>query len=284
VFAAWDKDSWAADVGMLGQAPSIWEIGLPAAYSPADAAVTLLFQQSIATMSDEQIRDVLSQSVYLDAETLDTLNRRGFGQLTGIAVERAIHEDCIEELTDHPLNSPYAGRQRDCRQSFYHLPGHVLRLAHPQAQTLARLVDYTGQENAATSMALFENELGGRIVVCGYYPWSFLHNLSKSSQMKSVMRWLSRDRLPAYVASFHKVNLWARQKDDGQLAVAMINSSFDPAVEPVVVLKTASEQLTVFDMQGRNTVVSATGIDGPYRIFTLPTIAPWTMQLLVTNR
>ncbi len=284
VFAAWDKNSWAADVGMLGQAPSIWEIGLPAAYSPADAAVTLLFQQSIATMSDEQIRDVLSQSVYLDAETLDTLNRRGFGPLTGIAVERAIHEDCIEELTDHPLNSPYAGRQRDCRQSFYHLPGHVLRLAHPQAQTLARLVDYTGQENAATSMALFENELGGRIVVCGYYPWSFLHNLSKSSQMKSVMRWLSRDRLPAYVASFHKVNLWARQKDDGQLAVAMINSSFDPAVEPVVVLKTASEQLTVFDMQGHNTIVSATGIDGPYRIFTLPTIAPWTMQLLVTNR
>ena len=78
-------------------------------------------------------------------------------------------------------------------------PGHVLKLAIPKAQTLARLVDYGGQEKAATSMAMFENASGGRVVVCGYYPWSFLHNLSKSSQMKSVMRWLSRDQLPAYV-------------------------------------------------------------------------------------
>ncbi len=284
LFAAWDKDSWAADVGMLGQAPPLWEIGLPAAYSPDGAAVTLLFQQSIATMSDDQIRQVLSQGVYMDAETLETLNRRGFGEFTGITVEKAIHEDCIEELTDHPLNSPFAARQRDCRQSFYHVPGHVLQLADPKAQSLARLVDYVGQEKAATSMAVFENRLGGRIAVCGYYPWTFLHNLSKSSQMKSVMRWLSRDRLPAYVASFHKVNLWARQKDNGQLAVAMVNSSFDPAVEPVVVLRTESQQLTLFDMQGRETVVPAAGSDGPYRSFTLPTIEPWTMRLLVTSR
>ena len=177
----------------------MWEIGLPAAYGPEGAAVTLLFPQSVATMSDDEIRQVLAGAVYMDAETLDTLNRRGFGELTGMTVEKALHEDCIEELTDHPLNAPFAGRQRDCRQSFYHVPGHVLKLADAKAQTLARLVDYGGQEKAATSMAVFENRLGGRIAVCGYYPWSFLHNLSKSTQMKSVMRWLSRDRLPAYV-------------------------------------------------------------------------------------
>jgi hypothetical protein len=284
VYAAWSKDSWASsDLGMLGQAPPVWEIGLPAAYSPQGAAVTLLFSQNVAIMSDEEIRQVLATAVYMDAETLAAINRRGLGDLTGLTVENVLREDCIEELTDHPLNGQFAGRQRDCRQSFYHVPGHVLRPSDPQAQTLARLVDYVGQEKSAMSMAVFENRAGGRIAVCGYYPWSFLHNLSKSSQMKSVMRWLSRDQLPAYVASFHKANVWARPTADGHLSVAVVNSSFDPAVELVVVLRTDCEKIRVFDMQGRENSIAADRSDGPYRHFTLPPIEPWSMRLLVAG-
>jgi hypothetical protein len=279
---AWSIDSWAADLGMLAQAPQMWEIGLPAAYDARGASVTLLFPQSVATMSDDELRRVLSTSVYTDAETLDTLNHRGFGALTGVTVDDALFEDCIEELTDHPLNAPYAGRQRDCRQSFYHVPGHRLRLADGGAQSLARLIDYAGQEKAATSMAVFENSAGGRIAVCGYYPWSFLHNLSKSSQMKSIMRWLSRDRLPAYVASFHKANLWARETAEGQLTVALTNSSFDPATDLTVVLRTSARQLRMFDMAGREITVPAQRTDHPYQHFRLPAIEPWTMRLLVT--
>ncbi len=283
VYAAWNKDSWAADTGMLGLAPQIWEIGLPAAYRPDAASVTMLFTQNVATMSDEEIRQVLSQAIYTDAETLDALNRRGFGDLTGMAVERAIYEDCIEELSDHPLNQPFAGRQRDCRQSFYHIPGHVLTLTKPTAQPLARLVDYAGQQQAAVSMAQFENSLGGRIVVCGYYPWSFLHNLSKTHQMKSVMRWLSQDQLPAYIASFHKVNLWARQGEGDRLTVSLINSSFDAAETLELCLRTDAQQITIFDMQGASTTVHATSVDGPYHRFVLPKIEPWSMRLMITN-
>jgi hypothetical protein len=283
LFAAWNKDAWAAaDLGMLAQAPAVWEIGLPAAYSPEGAAVTLLFPQSVAAMSDDAIRQALAGGVYTDAETLDALNRRGFGQLTGLAVEQALPDDCIEELVSHPLNGSFAGRQRDCRQSFYHVPGHQLKLTNPQAAILARLVDYGGQEKASTSMAMFENSSGGRIVVCGYYPWSFLHNLSKTSQMKSIMRWLSRDQLPAYVASFHKVNLWARTPPHGPLAVALVNSSFDAAETLDLALRTDSNKITVFDMQGRATVVTSSRVDGPYRHFTLPIVEPWSMRLVVT--
>ena len=60
------------------------------------------------------------------------------------------------------------------------------------------------------SSGVFENALGGLICVAGYFPWSFLQNYSKSAQLKTVFRWLSRDTLPAYVASYHKINLWVR--------------------------------------------------------------------------
>jgi len=283
LFAAWDKDSWAAGTGMLGQAPAVWEIGLPAAYGPDGAVITLLFPPSVATLSDDQLRGVLSGAVYMDAETLEALNRRGFGELTGLTVERALREDCIEELTAHPLNGAFVGRQRDARQSFYHVPGHVLRLADPRAQTLARLVDYVGAEKAAASMAVFENRLGGRLAVCGYYPWSFLHNLSKSAQMKSVMRWLSRDRLPAYVGSFHKVNLWARQPSDDRLALALMNASFDAAEKLDLALLTRGQRARVYDLRGKSKTIRAVRTDGAYRHFHLPPIEPWGFRLVVSD-
>jgi hypothetical protein len=283
LFAAWNKDSWAADTGMLSLAPAVWEIGLPVAYGPEGAVVTLLFPQSLAVMSAADIEKVLAGAVYMDAATLDALNRGGYGELTGLTVDKVLPRDCIEELSDHPLNAPFAGRQRDCRQSFTHEPGHALKLTNGEVQTLARLVDYGGQELAAVSMAAFENRLGGRIVACGYYPWSFLHNLSKSAQTKAVMRWLSRDRLPAYVASFHKANLWARPLDDRGIAVALLNSSFDAAVEPDLVLLTDCKQATVTDLRGRETVIPAGRTDGPYRHFTLPTLEPWSMRVVVAG-
>lgn len=284
VYACWSKDAWAgADMGMLSQAPVVWEIGLPAAYSPQGAAVTLLFAQNVSLMSDEQLRSVLAGGVYMDADALNAVNQRGFGAMTGMTVERIHSADCIEELTEQALNQPFAGRQRDCRQSFYHLPGCELALQDGRAESLARLVDYAGQVQAPVSMGLFENQLGGRIVVCGYYPWSFLHNLSKTSQMKAVMRWLSRDRLPAYVASFHKANLWARPSSDGGLVVAVTNSSFDAADGLCLALRTDCKSIRVVDMRGNATVVDMATEDGLYRRFTLPPLAPWSMCLVVTE-
>jgi hypothetical protein len=292
VFPAWNKESalvpgadWfnSWGVGYMGVASQLLEIGVPTAYAPKNANITLLLPQSVATMSKDEITNALSSGVYMDAETLDSLNKMGYQDLTGLSVERNEPIDCIEEYTAHPLNGAYVGRQRDARQSFWHGAGHVLKKVDPKAETLARLVDYTGKEKSATSLAIFENHLGGRICVCGYYPWSFLHNLSKTAQMKSVMRWLSRDRLPAYVASYHKVNLWARQPSEGQLAVALLNASFDPAEKLELVLLTSSDTIKVFDMDGKEQIVRASGHDGPYRHFTLPQIEPWSMRLVVTS-
>ena len=151
----------------------------------------------------------------------------------------------------------------------------------PKVETLARLVDYGGKEVSPCSLAVYENKLGGRICVSGYYPWDHLHSLSKNSQMKAVMRWLSRDRLPAYVASYHKVNLWAREPSPGRIAIALLNASFDAADHLELAVATTADEALVYDMQGKGKVVRASQKDGPYRRFVLPSVEPWTMRLLV---
>jgi hypothetical protein len=76
--------------------------------------------------------------------------------------------------------------------------------------------------------------------------------------------------------------VWAREPIAGQRAVALLNSSFDPATDLNVALLTFSSRLRVFDMRGREVVVAAGRADGPYRYFQLPTVEPWSMRLLVT--
>lgn len=294
VFPFWSKDSaagsdlaggnWFAFTGFLSTlTPSLLEIGLPACYGPDGASVTLLSGDITAPLSDEQVRKILSGGVYMDALALDYLNRRGFGDLTGFCVEKSLHHDCIEKLAAHPLNGRFAGRVRDCRQSFNKWPAALLEKTDPKAVPLAGLIDYADKQVAPCTMGVFENRLGGRICVAGYFPWTFLHNLSKSAQVKSVLRWLSDDKLPAYVASFHKVNLWVSQPAGGQIALALTNSSFDPAEELVLMLRTDLDQIRVFDMECAETAVRAAGTDGPYRRFILPQIAPWQMRLVVAG-
>ena len=295
LYTAWNKDQAAAGdfinhpgwaMGHLGQGSQILEAGLPAAYHPQSAAVTLLFPQSVAAMSPEEIRQALAGGVYTDVETLNRLNQLGFQELTGMAAEQPHPVDCIEEFTAHSLNGPFVKRQRDCRQSFYRVSGYigyVLQKHDPKVETLARIVDYGGKELSPCSMAIYENKLGGRICVSGYYPWDHLHSLSKNAQMKAVMRWLSRDRLPAYVASYHKVNLWAREPNRGRTVIALLNASFDTADGLDLAVATNAEEARVFDMQAKEHVIRASSTNGPYRRFVLPAVEPWTMRLVVVG-
>ncbi|MFH1264171.1 MAG: hypothetical protein ABIK89_00480 [Planctomycetota bacterium] len=291
---AWGKDSaatgdpaggnWFVFSGFLqGLAPQMFEIGLPVAYGPEHAPVTLLSGDNVNAFSDEEVRKILASGVYMDAIALIVLNHRGYAELTGFEVERSIPVDCIEELTGHPLNGRFAGRQRDCRQSFNHRAADVLKPLDPKAETLARVVDYTDTEVAPCVMGTFENRLGGRICVAGYFPWEFLHNLSKSAQMKFLMRWLSKDQLPGYVASYHKINLWIREPEEGRVALALTNSSFDTAEDVVLSLRTDHRRIRVWGMDCKETSASSIESDGPYRKFVIPGIGPWQMRLVVTE-
>lgn len=262
----------------------IYDIGLPACYSNINAAVTILGKDNVFALSKDEIKKLLSGGVYIDAETLQQLDDMGFGELTGFEVVRSENKDRIEKFTNHPLNGDFVGRERDNRQSFWNSPAYTLRKTNENAQALTCLTDYTGKEVSSCTMGVFENKLGGRICVAGYYPWTFLENLSKSSQMKAVFRWLSKDSLPGYIASFHKINLWIRESQNGKIALAFTNSSFDPAKGVTLMLRTENRTLKVYDMECRETVIQSSGEDGPYQKFVIPYVDPWQIRLGICKK
>ncbi|MEI6971887.1 MAG: hypothetical protein WCL44_10260 [bacterium] len=295
LWAAWSKDSFAA-AGikasgwpvpddwsvMVGKAGELFEIGLPAAYSLDDARVTALTGDAPLALSESELRTVLSRGVYMDGPALERLNAMGYGEYTGFTVARYHDKDCIEEMVPHGLNGPLAGRRRDNRQSFvwWNVPAAELVPTSPAAQPLSRLVDYGNRQVAACSSGVFENALGGRICVAGYFPWTFLQNCSKSAQLKSVFRWLGREALPGYVASYHKINLWVREVGQGRLAAALINTTLDAACNVELMLRTPQTEIGVHAMSGEKATVRSSDADGTYRRFVLPALPAWQMMVV----
>jgi len=294
IYTGWTKDTFVvnniAEGDWFGEgtgkitgsyADEIFEIGLPACYSSQYASVTVLSGDNVLAMKKEEILKILSSGVYMDAQAISRLNEMGYEKLTGFSVERFVENDCTEEFVNHPLNIGFIGRRRDGRQSFWKYPAAVLKPQDEGAGILARMIDYREKEIAPCCMGVFENHLGGRLCVSGYYPWTFLQNFSKSSQMKFLMRWLSRDTLPAYVSSFHKVNLWVREPERGKLVIVVINSYLDTAENVTLMLFTDKQEISVFDMKCSETKTCSCGTSGVYRKFTLPPIEAWQMRFII---
>ena len=182
------------------------------------------------------------------------------------------------------MNGEFGGRERDNRQSFWKSMAYSLRSTDGNAQVLTGLIDYTGKEVSSCTMGVFENKSGGRICVSGYYPWTFMENLSKSSQMKSVFRWLSRDNLTGYISSFHRINLWIRKSENGKVSLAFTNSSFDPAKDVALMLRTENKTIKVYDMGCNESVIRSFGADGPYQKFVIPYVDAWQIRLVTCEK
>lgn len=261
----------------------IWEIGIPAAYSLDCSSVTLLSGDGVLTLSDDEIMKILSSGVYMDTQALSRLNEMGYSELTGFNVGDRFVDDCIEEFNEHPINGRHAGCRRDCRQSFkwWLRPATALIPRDSNTQTISSLVNYSHQEVASCVTGIFENKLGGRVCVAGYYPWTFLQSLPKSAQMKRTMSWLSRDDIPCYISSFHRMNLWARKLDGDCLGIVLINSSLDSAQDAKIMLRTQQNEVSVYDTSCRETTLRPSSADGVYREFILPEIGGWEARMLV---
>jgi len=255
------------------------ELGLPIAYAREGARVAALSGPLPQAFSPGQLEEIFAGGVLMDVTALRSLEALGLEAWAGVRVLRAIEHDMAEVLASHPLNGRFAGWDRDARQSFWPQPAYRLEPLHEHGQVLAHLSDYAGQD-LGPCMTAYENALGGRVVVMGYYPWHFIHNLAKSSQMKAVCQWLSRDTLPVLVESYARVVVWARQGEDGRLTLAALNASLDPQPRVELRVRTRQPAAQHWEMDGREETLAAAP-DGPEHVrVTLDDVRPWSMHLL----
>ena len=289
VFPIWKRTDYANPQGnpISWLFPPIADIGIPISYAQGDSPVVIPASGYLKAIDKDEARSILACGVYTDVWGVSTFNdpqNLDMLPLTGIEFGSEHAVDSIEVYSNDTINGEFAGIDRDQRQSFWRDRAYGLHLTDPKARSLAKLVDYTQETTAETSMAVFENELGGRVAVAGYHPWNYFQSRPKATQMKRLMRWLSNDRLCGWVDSFERGNLWVRADANGApCACVFLNATYDDASKPALMLRTESETATVYRRDSEPVRVSAIGTDGPYRRFELPTVGAWEMALVVVE-
>jgi hypothetical protein len=226
---------------------------------------------------------LLSGGVMLDAEAVRYLHAVGLGAHTGFKLAGTREQATIERLAPHPLNGRYAGWRRDCRQAFWGGMATLLEPLTAASQTLSEAVDFDGVSQGILSGA-FENRFGGRVVVGGYLPWTRIATLSKSAQVKALFRWLARDTMPAYVASYHRIALWCRRDGAGRRSLFLVNTLLEPAEEVEINVLGGTAEWELCRRDGMTARVPSCGRDGPYAVLELPPLASWEPVLLVQRK
>lgn len=281
IWASMTPNIWATNTEPLPCLTELAEIGLPPAYSRAGARVHALSAAAVHAFTRTELEGLFSEAVLLDGPALRNLQEMGLTDLVGFELVGSRDHDTIERFTDDALNGTHVGWWRDCRPSFWRTETFMLRPLCPSARVLAELIDFSRTSHGPV-MGVFENRLGGRVAVLGYYPWTSLQNLAKSTQMKTLCRWLSRDHLPAYVSSFHKVALWCRHDANGAPVIPMINASADP-VQGVRLHIRAQGRFELLRLDGCRENVQSTGRDGSYEVLEIPVLSPWETVLVTTR-
>jgi len=268
---------------LRGKGYVLGEIGIPLCYGPERAVATTLAGTSVFAFSRAELQRIFSGGVLMDVTAWHALDRLGLADWTGVRPGQKRVRDTLEVLADHPLNGKFAGRSRDCRQSFWPEDAYMLEPRSSRVETLARLTDYSDRD-LGPAMTAFENDLGGRVCVMGYYPWSQMHHLAKSSQMKAVCEWLARDQQPVVLESFARVQLWIREPAPGQLACVLLNASLDP--QPSVTLRVNGpfQKFNWFTIDGKSVRLKSAPVpQSQSRRIKTPELKAWSIHLLTAK-
>lgn len=267
---------WGVD---FSQFCELGEIGLPMAYSPEGASLSVLSRTSVIDLGREQVLKLLAGGIMLDGPALGVLEGMGLAELAGFGALSTVDTDIFEAFTDDPLNAEFAGWMRDCHPTFFPDAAYMLE-PMAGARVLAEVADFEMARHGACA-GVFENRMGGRVAVMGYYPWILLQSLAKSTQVKRLFRWLSKDTLPAYVFSYTKAGLWCRTDARGRVVMLLVNASIDPAPEVLLNALTGGAERSLVRMDGSETILLPLTQDGPYSRYALPLLQPWEAVLIV---
>lgn len=281
LWPAWNPDlqisinpngKWLAGARIpLAEPYILGEIGIPISYDSGGRSATALSRTAPYAFPKEELRDIFGGGVVMDVDAWHAMQDLGLAAWTGVGAVKGFDVDATEQLSAHALNRPYSGWSRDCRQSFWKERAWALEGSSEKTAALSYIHDYGGKR-FGVAMTAFENELGGRVVVMGYFPWSQIHSLAKSSQMKAIVDWVSNGRLPILVESYSKINVWSRNG-----AVVLLNASLDPAVDVIIRWKSNA---TVFWLHAVNGPARKIALASHSKV-RLPELAPWSMYLLV---
>jgi hypothetical protein len=247
-----DERGWFWDGGpyAVTQTDSWAELGLPITAEREHSCGTLLAGKTCEALDDAELRQILSRGVIMDGLALQELWLRGLGELTGVKPGSAYHAGLWEYYTDHPLNGSFAD---DSRATFVEGPTSAACELVPVCagvEDLAHLRRVDGRDLGMCA-SIYQNELGGRVAVRTYSPWTALGTLPERAQMLALAEWVSKKTLPLVINRNLRLAPFMRRSADGQrFILVLLNASLDDTGPFECKLRVKSRMTTRLEIRG----------------------------------
>ena len=249
-----------------------------------DAELCAISGDMMAAIPDNELIDIFSRGVIMDAEALIILEKRGYSNLAGCKVNKSYHSGLYEKYLSHPINNTSAGIIRDVFMTFWDRDGITVYTldTNLDAEPLTELFSITG-ERCGVGSCVYENHLGGRVAVCSYFPWRFTSTPGKADTFHELVNYLTKGQFPIMVSGGPHVMPILRTRNDGDgFTVMLLNTSFDSTQPLKVRLNGRSQNLYVYDTYGTLLPIKpgTTYSDG-FTTISLPALSGWNALLLI---
>ena len=246
--------------------------GFPEAYK--DFGVTILEGNEVYNLSKDEIMSILKGGVYLNGEALEILQKQGYGEYLGFEIDKKIERDGLEKFNSHQINKGFENVIRECRMSFWR-DGEVWTIKKTQdgGEYLSSLENYVG-DIFGYSSGIFENKLGGRVCVMGYYPNMYVQNYSQTVRLKRIFRYLSKDTLN-YVSSYHNIMMFERGK-----GILLVSNCLDIQENVEIALNGDFSEIMCLNQEMTENTIKRRKKEGNYSYFVLPKLNPFDVSLL----
>ena len=216
---------FASGFGMLGR------FGIP--FSTRYGSPAVLFGQTADVLPEEEIRELLSDAVLLDAEAAEILEKRGFGEYLGVKTERLKkYHFSFEKIADLPEFQHIKGRLI-YNLAFQPAGGEKALYLKLIPEHGCEVLSYFGnslQPELQPGMIRFTNRFGGRICIIASClsgnNSSNIYSYRKKEMLRIVLEWLRREPFPATV--LNAPNIWLlNRKTDSDMIFYITNLTAD---------------------------------------------------------
>ena len=294
IHTGWTKDSQAAVPAGTEFASSsgsmyadysreIFDFGLPECYDINKACVVMMHNEAPSVMRRDLLCSLLGKGVFLDTGALDILNGMGFEDYTGFVKGNVIFPDARERYVSSVYDEQVIGGIRNARQAFHPGDSFALIPKSNSCRILSETVDYQENILAGCSMGIYENELGGRVCVSGYYPYTYISDTFKTAQLKNVMVYLSKGTLPSFVDTYCRIRNHTFVSDKG-VTLALCNPGNQDLENVTVAIRTDRREAKIYDISAAAVKCVSSGykdFDGArYNMFTVGRIDAFGIVLI----
>ncbi|MBQ0106040.1 MAG: hypothetical protein KBT47_08415, partial [Armatimonadetes bacterium] len=251
----------------------MFETGIPMAFRQDNAPVTILYGENCYSMTDEEIMNMLSKGVYMDAVSLDILNRKGYGEFTGFELkEEFLYQH--SKFLKHSINGDFEDYIR------YNTKGdkdYILRKTDDNAEFLCCFTDIENDFADKPNMGIFENRLGGRICVEAYQFDRDIATYYKVFQLKNIMKYLSKNNI-ALVNSYANMIIYDRSEE--KVGILLINNSYDMCENTEIIIPRDIEKVQVVDLNMNEKTVNRSKYEDNYSYFNMGDIPMFSPVLV----